>query len=218
MTGYRWGDTRQGKRHEAALWLVRLAVYTGGRIGELSMIKRTDVHFTDDIAWLALPKTHAKHKKPRTVPLHPEIGRAFHDWAHSRRTEDVFGVFAEGGTSKRGTWIVSHFLKLLKTHAKALDIEIRDGGAYDQWGQRLSQHCFRHTFESLLISYGGSEDARRLITGHAGEDVDTSVYATEAEIEFLYREVCKIPFGLRVPSEQEHPGIHTGRVSGGARS
>ena len=31
----RWGDNRIEKRHEAARWLVRLAIYTGQRIGAL---------------------------------------------------------------------------------------------------------------------------------------------------------------------------------------
>jgi integrase len=137
-----------------------------------------------------------KNGAPHVVPLHHEIGERFYTWAKAQSSADVFSAFPEGGSSGRGSQVVSEFAKLLRRHATACGIALdATGKPVDEHGRRLTQHCLRHTWEARSMGRM-SADARRLLTGHAGADVDESVYANEGELGWLYSEICKMEFGL----------------------
>jgi integrase len=198
--GYRWADNRVEKRHDEALWMLRLAIYTGARISEIAALQVADLKTYDDgkvtFPYLyfrpEIVKAQKDEDKSRETPLHPDIAAEFVAFVKSVKGPNIFAGF--GG---KANWIVSNFPAFLRDNAEALGIKLADGKPVEHnKGRPLCQHCLRHTLHKAMNDSRINPIAQRVFVGRKGKDVHDSVYATDMGLAELYKDVCQMkPLG-----------------------
>lgn len=134
--------------------VVMVALYTGLRQGDATNLKWTDVDFDRREISLTPSKT-AKHGIRVRIPLHESLEK----WLAARRDNGSEYV----APARVGRVGKSHFTDGDKSFQEILadaKIEKRDER------ERLTFHCFRHTFVSRLAEAGVAPDVRMRLAGH----------------------------------------------------
>lgn len=175
----------------AKKWSPWLAAFTGARVGEIVQLRREDVYKKDGV-WLVHITPDAgrvKDREVREVPLHPQlIELGFIDFAQSAPKTYLF----LSGSDKHDT------ADQRQTTINRLGEFARDLVREDRVA---ANHGWRHRFIKLCRRNGVDVELRRKITGHAGHGVDEEDYGGPAEMQALYREVCKLP---AYPAKRRH--------------
>lgn len=189
-------------------WLALLALYTGGRLTELSQLYTKDISRTDAGTWYVdfnlvglnkikdpddLDDKRLKNvNSQRQVPLHPELVRlglpeyakALSDAGYVRLFPELRFDQVKGYGKQSGQWFNERFL------GKALKIP-RDG--------TQSFHCFRHTFITALkdLEPSPSEFTINQLSGHErGQTMSAKRYAKDAGPDTLRVHVDLLKFDI----------------------
>ena len=136
---------------------IMIGLYTGLRQGDAVVLKWTDVDLTDGIISYCPSKTK-KHNIRVRIPLHPALGK----WLAEHRNESEY--ITPGRVGKVGK---TRLPDGDKTFTQLLaDAHIIKSGAHE----KLSFHCFRHTFVSRLAEAGVAPDVRMRLVGHVSTE------------------------------------------------
>jgi integrase len=131
--------------------LVRLALVTGARLGELCALRTSDVHHREDGWWITIRegKTAAA---VREVPIHDS---AAHVLERRRKSADgfLFEGLVPGGPDRKRSWSVS---KAFGRYTKKLGLG----------DQRQVFHSLRKTFVEAMEAQEVPESTVKLIIGH----------------------------------------------------
>lgn len=134
-------------------WAMRLGLYTGARLGELTQLRREDVVDLDGILHLKITGEDGKAVKNansvRFVPLHRQL------------LTDGFAQWIEKKTGNL-------FSRPEPPMSKVVNRRIRSAGITEK-GKVF--HSFRHTFKSGCRSAGLDEDTHDRLTGHTSNHV-----------------------------------------------
>ena len=134
-----------------------IGLYTGLRLGDATAIKWSDVDLDGGFISVRPAKTR-KHGITVRIPIHPALAR----WLGEHRNESEYVTPARVGRIGR-----SRFTDGDRTFAQLLSdagIEKRDAR------EKLSFHCFRHTFVSRLAKAGVAPDVRMRLAGHTSAE------------------------------------------------
>lgn len=138
-------------------WLIKLAAYTGCRLGELAQLARTNVRRVDGVSVIEIDDLDGRNVKSpssvRLVPLHPAIRDTFVEWVRTGKGERVFNSFkAEHGANR----LSGEFGRLMDR-----------AGLSDP---RLVFHSLRHSLKREMSDARIDIEARKAILGHAATD------------------------------------------------
>jgi integrase len=137
--------------------LVRAALLTGCRYGELVRLAANDFNSTQGTVYIG----EAKNGKPRYVPLTEEGISFFEEQTAGRLGNEHIFLRSDGEA-----WGVSHQSRRLKDACKIAEIE-----------PAISFHVLRHTYGSLLASKGVPLQVIAELLGHSDTRVTSRHYA-----------------------------------------
>jgi integrase len=172
-------------------WLPLVALFTGGRLGELGQLSLDDVRQENGIHYLeleddpdeddsAVRKRIKTEQSRRKVPLHPELVRlGFISYVEQQRQRGEKRVFSKCQRDKRGSF--SPFTKWFGRHLIKLGIKT----------PRTSFHSFRHNFEDVLRSHVRDEELRRALAGRVFANSAT-LYGDGFPLDRLHEEISQI--------------------------
>ena len=133
-----------------------IGLYTGLRHGDASSLRWSEVDFTTGVIRHQPSKTR-KHGIVVTIPLHPTLSK----WLQGHRNDSEFVTPCRiGRVGPRKFNDGDKPFSMLMQEAKIEKTSNRD---------KLSFHCFRHTFISMLSRAGVSEDVRMRLAGHTSQ-------------------------------------------------
>lgn len=136
---------------------IMIGLYTGLRLGDATMLKWSDIDFSDSVIRYRPSKTR-KHNITVCVPLHPALSK----WLDGHRNESEY--VTPGRIGRVGK---ARFKDGDKTFAQLLvEAGITKNGDH----VKLSFHCFRHTFVSRLAEAGVAPDVRMRLVGHTSTE------------------------------------------------
>jgi integrase len=172
------GERPKGGRGEAAYWLPLLALFTGGRRGELSALRVADVQLesVSGATMLAITedrktnKTLKTRNSQRAVPVHPTLQKlGFLDFVETVRRERgekawLFPLIAPDIANGGAAW------------AKWFGRYIRSLGINDA---RKVFHSLRHNFIDALRAGGVDEEIRAALSGHGWRTTTNRGYGTK---------------------------------------
>lgn len=166
---FKAGERPKAGRGDVAFWLPLLALFTGARRAELTMLKAADVHKDDGGVWAmvirvdkATGRTLKTPGSARTIPLHPELVRlGFLEFVRAAQHGKPDGWLfpAVSAAKDANAWTQWWRLYLDK-------LGITDAGK--------GLHSLRHNFTDALRTAGVSEDLQDALIGHAGRPVGRS--------------------------------------------
>lgn len=139
--------------------LVRGAVLTGCRYGELAALKVADVTISDDAGRIYIRET--KSSKARHIPLSPE-GREFFADATTGKTGEELVFTREDGSA----WGRNHGVRPLAAACGVAEIS-----------PPVTFHELRHTYASLLAQAGADLLTISKLLGHADTRITARHYA-----------------------------------------
>jgi len=134
-----------------------IGLYTGLRFGDATSLKWTDIDFDGGMIRFTPSKTR-KHSIMVRIPLHRTLAawlsehRNGSEWITPERRE-------RGGKARRRDGDMT-FGQLLE------EAGVTKGGTRE----KLSFHCFRHTFVSRLAEAGVAQDVRMRLAGHTSAE------------------------------------------------
>ncbi len=160
--------------------LVRAALLTGARWGELAGLRAADVNTTDCRIYIA----ESKSGRPRHIPLNTEGCALFKTLVTGKTGEDL--VFTRSGG---GAWGTNHHQRPLAEACKAAKIR-----------PAVSFHELRHTYASHLAQAGVDLLTISKLLGHADTRITARHYAHLAD-KTLAAAVTKLPSFGRIPTE-----------------
>ncbi len=180
-----------GGAGEAAIWLPRIALWSGMRLEEIGQLLVSDVGMEQGISFISISADAVvgKHLKTassnRRVPIHPELIKlGFQDYVTEMRSAGftrLFPMLKSAGcrqlTSSWSQWF-SRYLRI--------EIGITD--------RRKSFHSFRHGFKDACRRANIPKDIHDQITGHVSSDIGDSYGADEYPLEPLYFAIMKVRF------------------------
>ena len=137
--------------------VVRAALLTGCRYGELIVLKASDFDPDNGSVFIAAPKGG----KPRHVPLTAEGRRWFEEWTAGKRGNDLIFTRPTGEA-----WGRSHQVRRMSEACKAARIE-----------PAVSFHDLRHSYASALASAGVPLAMIADALGHADTRMTSRHYA-----------------------------------------
>lgn len=133
--------------------VMMIGLYTGLRHGDASSLRWDEIDFVSGIIRHEPFKTK-KHGIVVSIPLHPSLSK----WLSCYRNESEYVT-----PHRVGRIGVNHFADGDKTFSEILhEAHVEKMSSRD----KLSFHCFRHTFVSMLARAGVSEDVRMRLAGH----------------------------------------------------
>ena len=179
------GERPKGGKGDAAFWLPLLALYTGGRLNELSSLKAADVAHNGIIGapcvFIKADKRSGKRLKTeqseRFVPLHPQlIAAGFLEYVADQMTERganawLFPKVAPGTTGKSA--FSKWFGRYIGTHGITNTSKVF--------------HSFRHSFVDALRLAGVSGEINTALLGHTDPSVHEKYGAKDKTIRFRHR-------------------------------
>ena len=193
----RLGYSVPGPNHprRGRFWIPLLALWTGGRLGELCQLDVDDVRDIDGVPCLVIAEDpegsdEEDRKRVKTsagerfVPVHPELqGIGFLKYAEKMREAGERKVFPElragvGGYSSNpmSQWF-SRFLTTVGAKAR-----------------RTSFHSLRHTYRDALREANISRERVRALGGWAGNGGTEDDYGSGLRARTLYEEICKLAY------------------------
>ena len=150
--------------------IVLTLIYTGFRINELFSVRREDVNL-DAGYMMGGEKTAAG--KDRIIPIHPKIMPFVRAWAGMGNEYLISG--ASGGPKNARNYRAREFYPLLielgildaAKDAKGSQVLLEDKYPVPAKPTRLTPHCTRHTFASLMSTAGVTDDVLIRLIGHS---------------------------------------------------
>ena len=152
--------------------LVRAALLTGCRCGELRGMRSRDVNLRDSRVYIA----ESKSGKPRYVPLNPEGAEHFRELLTGKTGESLVFTKADGTP-----WGTNHHVRPLLAACTAAKI-----------APAISFHELRHTYASHLAQAGVDLLTISKLLGHADTRITSRHYAHLAD-KTLAAAVTKLP-------------------------
>ena len=132
---------------------IMIGIYTGLRFGDATSLKWSDIDFEKKLISYEPSKTHKHHIIVR-IPLHQTLAR----WLQNHRnTSDYITPERMGKVGKTRFNDGDKTFSQLLSDAKVEAVTGKD---------KLSFHCFRHTFVSRLARAGVAQDVRMRLVGH----------------------------------------------------
>ncbi|MSU50393.1 MAG: site-specific integrase [Opitutus sp.] len=171
---------------------VMLGVFTGARLGDCVGMTWNNVNFADRVIRFRPSKTKANAKEI-TVPLHPDLethllALPMPDGANAGKMPLSPTLASEGIGGRSG--LSRKFKELLD--AAGIENEVaREGKGEGRDFSAYSFHSLRHTFNSVLMNHGVSQELRMKLSGHASKEMNSRY--SHAEIETLRAAVAKLP-------------------------
>ena len=127
---------------------ILIALYTGLRQGDATHLRWADIDFELGVIRVRPSKTR-RHGVEVVLPMHPVL----RSWLEGR------------GGAARGEWVTP-----LRVGRRVGDVGfnevLRRAGVVAREGEKLSFHCFRHTFVTRLAEAGVAPDVRMRLAGH----------------------------------------------------
>jgi integrase len=152
--------------------LVRAALLTGARFGELSGMRAQDVSLRNAQVYIA----HSKSGRPRYIPLNPEGAELFRELLAGKTGEALIFTHADGRA-----WGQNHHVRPLLDACKTA--KIRPAVAF---------HELRHTYASQLAQAGVDLLTISKLLGHVDTRITSKHYAHLAD-KTLAAAVTKLP-------------------------
>lgn len=152
--------------------LVRAALLTGARFGELSAMRAQDVSLRNAQVYIA----HSKSGRPRYIPLNPEGVELFRELLAGKTGDALIFTHADGRA-----WGQNHHVRPLREACKAA--KIRPAVAF---------HELRHTYASHLAQAGVDLLTISKLLGHADTRITSKHYAHLAD-RTLANAVARLP-------------------------
>lgn len=137
--------------------LVRAALLTGCRYGELIKLKIADVNLEQKTVFIR----ETKNGKPRCIPLNNEGAIFFEEMTAGKLGGNFVFTHADGEA-----WGTSHQARRLKEACQKVGID-----------PAVSFHILRHTYGSLLASRGVSLQVISELLGHSDTRITSKHYA-----------------------------------------
>lgn len=132
---------------------IMIGLFTGLRLGDATALKWSDLDFDNGNIHFCPSKTR-RHGISVCIPMHPALS----GWLENHRNTSEYVTPARVGRVGR-----SRFYDGDKTFAQLMS----DAGiGKNDVREKLSFHCFRHTFVSRLAEAGVAEDVRMRLVGH----------------------------------------------------
>ena len=139
-----------------------IGLYTGLRQGDATSLKWSDVDFSSKVISYEPGKTK-KHGIKVRIPLHKTLAQ----WLEAHRNGSEWIT-----PDRRGRVGKSRFYDGDKTFQELLALaKVEDSTGRD----KLTFHCFRHTFVSRLAEAGVAQDVRMRLAGHTST-VNHAIY------------------------------------------
>ena len=180
----------------AQFWAVLIGLYTGMRLGEISMLRPGDFQREDGIAHINLVSDRDRSFKSeagdRKIPLHPDLVRLqlmeFAQGALDRGSPRLFPGMKDSKVSQqRGANISKWFGRW----RKSLGVD----------SARTPFHAFRKTFETRLkAKFVGSDTLVDQIVGHEPSSVGASHYTDPLPLTSKAEAVAKIDYEIDISS------------------
>ncbi len=177
----------------ARFWVPKLALWTGGRLEELSNLNACDVMVVDTETEGQLicidhnldgGRTLKNQNAVRTIPLHPSIAKEFKAYADSvPPTGRLFPELSKAN-GRYSHALSKAFMRYLRVTCKITD-------------PKKNFHSLRHTVTDHLWKAQVMESIIEELLGRAGKSETSRRYAKGYRTETLYREaVLKLDFKL----------------------
>jgi integrase len=161
--------------------LVKSALFTGARYGELTRLKAANVNLDTGLVYIT---AEAKSGKGRHIPLHDDALDFFKSTAAGKRGNEL--VF----TKQDGTeWGKNHHVRLLQAACENAKID-----------PPIGFHELRHTYASTLAQLGVDLLTISKLLGHADTRITSRHYAHLAD-KTLSDAVKKLPSFGHVPNK-----------------
>jgi integrase len=174
---------RANKRYETVLPdVLRIALATGMRLGEICELDAADVERREDGLWFNLGegKTEAAE---RSVPIHPAIVPI----VERRLSEDnrylIANLVPGGSDKRRGHHVSKAFLRF------------RTLAGVTEKGQVF--HALRNTFIACMEGHGVPESTCKLLVGHARESMTYGHYSKGERVD-LRRAIEMLDYGTEI--------------------
>ena len=174
---------------EAAYWLPLLALFTGGRLGELGQLLVSDIKQKEDIWYLSINEhddgKHLKNKSStRLIPIHQKLIKiGFLKYIDSLKSNKVFPeLIADTHGSLTGNWS-----KWFSRYKKSIGLT----------DKRKVFHSFRHTFKDALRNSEVDEALSDALTGHTNGSVGRQ-YGQGYTLEKLNKAIQSIEYDIDV--------------------
>ena len=174
---------------EAAFWLPLLALFTGGRLGELGQLLVSDIKKEEDIWYLSINehddgKQLKNESSIRDIPIHPKLIKfGFLKYIDSLRSNTVFPELTiDTHDSLTGNWS-----KWFSRYKKSIGLT----------DTRKVFHSFRHTFKDALRNSGVDEALSDALTGHTNGSVGRR-YGRGYQLEALNGAIQSIKYDIDV--------------------
>jgi len=168
-------------------WLIKIAAYTGSRLGEVAQLARENVKRVEGIWVIEFDDLDGRHLKTRssvrTTPLHSAIRDDFLAWMQKTKDKNtttktrVFSSFIADEDGRYSTRLSGDMGRLMDR-----------AGLPDP---RLVMHSFRHSLKVAMADDGIDGEYRRLIVGHAPRDTHEMDYE-KASMAAIAREFEKM--------------------------
>lgn len=162
--------------------LLKAALFTGARCGELTRLKATNVNLDTGMVYIT---AEAKSGKGRHIPLHADALDFFKNQIAGKRGSDVV-FLKQDGTE----WGKNHHVRLLQDACQNAKID-----------PAISFHELRHTFASTLAQLGVDLLTISKLLGHADTRITSRHYAHLCDTT-LRDAVKKLPSFGHVPSQK----------------
>lgn len=169
-------------------WLPLMALYTGGRVGELSQARVEDIIIKGEVAYLSINTQHeGKRLKTkssrRDVPIHQQlINFGLLDYVARAKKSGAVQLFPDLTLTKHGAYAAS-FSNWYGRYCR--DIGLNDPNKVF--------HSFRHNFKDACRDSEIPKDVHDRLTGHASPDVGSS-YGLGYSVEKLNQYVQRIAY------------------------
>lgn len=169
-------------------WLPLLALYTGGRIGELSQALTEDIIIKGEMAYLSINTLHeGKRLKTksshRQVPIHQQLIKfGLLDYVAAAKKAGAVRLFPDLTLTKHGAFAAS-FSNWYGRYCR--DIGLNDPNKVF--------HSFRHNFKDACRDAEIPKDVHDRLTGHASSDVGSS-YGLGFSVEKLNHYIQRIDY------------------------
>lgn len=183
-------------------WLPILALFTGGRIGELCQLANSDIKQVGDLWAISINdedyKTVKSEAARRIVPIHPTLIKlGFLDYVAEAKqhgpmlfpylNDDKFGKFIDTPSERFGEYLDS--------------LGITD--------KKKVFHSLRKTSNNTLKQNGISEETRCQYVGHEHDTTNSSDYSEQHSLEYLAENVAtKLTFEVIPFDNLTHPTGH----------
>lgn len=171
------------RRYETVLPdVLRIALATGMRLGEICELEAADVERRADGLWINIGegKTEAAE---RSVPVHPAIVSIV-----ERRLQDadqhlIAGLTRGGSDKSRGHYVTKAFARF------------RKGLGVTEKGQVF--HALRNTFIACMEGHGVPESTTKLLVGHARASMTYGHYSDGQRVD-LRQAILKLNYGKEI--------------------